>query len=121
MIKFVALWISAGVLFLSLGLFSPDAAYRPVAPAVPATSPASDHALPTARPELPTIPDVLRLPATPAPGESPCAAQPIDPPSPSAPTTIQAACPTGTAWTCCRCGGCGCRPMHISPTNWCAC
>lgn len=31
------------------------------------------------------------------------------------------ACPTNTVYTCCRCGGCGCRPRNISPTNWCAC
>ena len=37
----------------------------------------------------------------------------------SGPST--AACPTNTVYTCCRCGGCGCRPRNISPTNWCAC
>ena len=117
MIKFVALWISAGVLFLSLGLFTPDSSIRQVAPVIPTTAPASDQLAPPA--SLPAIPASLTLPAT---DPSPCAAQPIDPPSPSAPPiTIQAACPSGTAWTCCRCGGCGCRPQHISPTNWCAC
>ena len=119
MIKFVALWISAGVLFLSLGLFTPDSSSQHVAPVIPAASPASDQLAPPAK--LPAIPASLTLPVTPATDQAPCAAQPIDPPSPSARTTIQAACPSGTAWTCCRCGGCGCRPMHISPTNWCAC
>lgn len=120
MIRYLLLSISAGVLFLSLGLFSPDAG-RSVAPTVPAASPASDKAaVPAARPELPAIPDALKLPA-PASGAQPCAAPPIDAPSSSAPTTVQAACPSGTVFTCCRCGGCGCRPMRISPTNWCAC
>lgn len=30
-------------------------------------------------------------------------------------------CRTGYSWTCCPCGGCGCRPQWMSPANWCAC
>ncbi|HWM86471.1 MAG TPA: hypothetical protein VNO33_11550 [Kofleriaceae bacterium] len=35
--------------------------------------------------------------------------------------TVAAACPTGWPWTCCPCGGCGCRPPWMSPANFCAC
>jgi len=30
-------------------------------------------------------------------------------------------CPPKHTWTCCPCGGCGCRPWSMSPKNWCGC
>jgi len=30
-------------------------------------------------------------------------------------------CGPGLTWTCCPCGGCGCRPENISPRNFCGC
>jgi hypothetical protein len=103
------LWISAGVMFLSLGLFSPASSDQPVASKSAVTSPShGEVAPPVAQPAPATSAEELQ-----------CAAQSAEPSLPA--PTVQAACPSGTAFTCCRCGGCGCRPQNISPTNWCAC
>ncbi|WP_394834931.1 hypothetical protein LVJ94_51375 [Pendulispora rubella] len=37
------------------------------------------------------------------------------------PESATASCPAKHSWTCCPCGGCGCRPWTMSPRNWCQC
>jgi hypothetical protein len=108
-LKLALLWVSAGVLVVCLGMFSTAAADHQVAKATPTMTAPAAQATPAAAPAQSTAPtNDLSCQASANPlslgGGAP-----------------QAACPTGSAWTCCRCGGCGCRPQHISPTNWCAC
>jgi hypothetical protein len=79
----------------------------PVSKAMKASQPAPTRAVPSARP------------ATGDNGAQQCTAkgpagEDIYPP-------LAAACPTGWPWTCCPCGGCGCRPPWMSPASFCAC
>jgi hypothetical protein len=106
-LKLALLWVSAAVLVIGLGLFATASADRHTATRSPAMSPAS---APAAQPQAPssTTQDVQCLADT--------AEQPLSLKAPAA-----AACPSGTAFTCCSCGGCGCRPQRISPANWCGC
>lgn len=98
-IKHVLLWLSMAVVILGLGAFASSSPDRSAAPS-PAAARAAD-------------------PAPASHGELQCAADAVDQPLAVAPAA--AACPSGTAFTCCRCGGCGCRPQRISPANWCGC
>jgi len=118
-IKPVLLWISAGVLLVCLGVLSTIAGQRATA-ATPTMSSATNSVEQPARSIAPTT-------------EQQCGAQSADQAlsldvaalteaaSASASGSRSAACPAKTVHTCCRCGGCGCRPTNISPTNWCAC
>ena len=113
-IKTAVLWVSAGILLVCLGLFltTGTAEADRGAPAKATVSAPADAA-----------PAPAQLQQSPAPSKQACGEAnaltalslfPSDGPSASA-------CPTNTVYTCCRCGGCGCRPRNISPTNWCAC
>lgn len=106
--KLALLWVSAGVLAVCLGMFSTASADRAVARSTPAMSAPAGAAAVHAQPQQSKADDGVTCQAESTPLQL----------GPSAP---QAACPSGSAWTCCRCGGCGCRPQHISPANWCAC
>jgi len=119
-IKPVLLSISAGVLLVCLGVLSTFAGQHATA-ATPTTP-----SLTTKSVEQPAH---AVAPAT----EQRCGAQSADQSltldvaalteaaSTSASGARNVTCPTKTVYTCCRCGGCGCRPTNISPTNWCAC
>jgi hypothetical protein len=115
--KTVLLWISAGILFVSLGLFTVAATDRPAMAAGPAVSPISESA---AQPQVQS--------ETPAGDEQPCPAEAAEQPSTSSESAIpaDAICGPTATWQCCRCGscatcgGCSCRPNNISPGNWCA-
>lgn len=115
-IKPALLWISAIALLVCLGLFSHVAVGQRAHATNPVVAPAS------VAPADAAAGQSQALPAIPASGEqcgAAASAQPLSLElSSDAPS---AACPKGTVHTCCRCGGCGCRPTNISPTNWCAC
>lgn len=106
-LKLALLWVSAAVIAVCLGMFSTASADRAVAKAAPAMS-APTAAAVHASPQQSRADDGVTCQADVSPLHL----------GPAAP---QATCPSGSAWTCCRCGGCGCRPQHISPANWCAC
>lgn len=109
-IKTAVLWVSAGFLLLCLGLF------------LTAGTAEADRSTP-AKAAISAPADAAPAPAmqqSPAPSSKLSCGTEV-----SAPLTLSvgpaAACSTNHVWTCCRCGGCGCRPRNISPTNWCAC
>lgn len=108
-IKRLLLCISAGALLVCLGLFSTASADHVAPGAASITAPAADQ--PVAQP-----------PSTPAVDQG-CGAQaPALTLTPDGNAVAAGGwCEVGSTWTCCRCGGCGCRPQNISPTNWCGC
>jgi hypothetical protein len=109
--KSVLMWIAAGILFVSVGLFTIAATDQQAMAAGPPASSISEPAEPQVQSE------------TPAGDEQPCSAEAAEQQSTPSEAAIpmDAICGPGASWTCCRCGGCGCRPTNISPTNWCAC
>jgi hypothetical protein len=114
-IKLALVSISAAVL-ICLGLFSTASADRHTSssPAVSAASPSTGAA--ATRPMQSTLNDEGSCSSAPAAAQLTLQSNAV---ASSGPSTM--ACPTNTVYTCCRCGGCGCRPRNISPANWCAC
>ena len=101
-LKLALLWVSAGVLVVVLGLFSsiaerPASAGTAMAPAAAVDQPMQSKAA----------------------GEEICQGGGPLSLAPEAPQ--DAICGSGFTWTCCPCGGCGCRNQHMSPANFCAC
>lgn len=114
-LKHALLWVSAAVVIVALGFFSIAQADRGAAPMkaqVTAQSTAADQAPAKAQPQQSKLG-----------GEQATCGAELTAPSLAlqASGPVAAACPTNTSYTCCPCGGCGCRPRNISPANWCAC
>lgn len=112
--KTVLMWIAAGILFVSVGLFTiaaTDGQAMAAGPASSITESATESAEPRVQPE------------TSAGDEQPCRPEAAEQQSTSSEAAIpmDAICGPGYSWTVCPCGGFGCRPTNISPRNWCAC
>lgn len=110
-IKSAALWVSAAFLIACLSLFFGVADADVAAPAKATASAVADQA-----------PAQFQQSSA-APSKAACGAEAKAPLSlsPLSSGPVAMACPTNTSYTCCPCGGCGCRPRHISPINWCQC
>lgn len=105
-IKFALVSFSTVAFVLCLGLFSA----RATSWAAPAAAPAA---------EATAAPETAR--STPPANDERCKASVDSDDAAQSLVPADAICGPGFSWTVCRCGGAGCRPTNISPTNWCAC
>ncbi len=120
-IKLMLLWVSAGILFVTLGLSFAVGADRDATAAGPVISPASDSLVqPSVQPPAQPASSVMGDKQC---GEAEGALATLTLPSEASSTpTVNAACPAGTARYCCTCAGfCGCKPRTMNPQTFCGC
>lgn len=107
-LKIVSLSCAAAILLVSFALF-----------AAPVIDAHSDGATPAAVAASDSAPEpALESSALPV-SQSECVAS-LDEQTPSQGESAST-CPSGWAWTCCSCGGCGCRRPGLSVQNFCQC
>lgn len=114
--RLFVLWISGAALIVGLGSSFAEKRAQPDRPADQVKADAQAQPAATASQEGES--NVCPAPRAAAPTSASSVASTEELSSPSG---DELACPPNHSWTCCPCGGCGCRPQWMSPANWCAC